>query len=224
MEHTLSPEQAEELASRLGHPAWDPHGDPIPTVGGELPAVERLSLAGAESGRTFEIVHLEDEPRVIYDALLEDGLNLGTRVEVVGRTETGVTFRSHGRERTLGNVVARNVTVRMLPAGTSADASIATLVDLTPGDTGRVTGISPACQGSQRRRLLDLGVVRGTVIEAAFRSAAGDPIAYSIRGALIALRREQAAWIRIDRTDIETDASAAEGDGSAPVSETEEVA
>jgi DtxR family transcriptional regulator, Mn-dependent transcriptional regulator len=198
MEHALSADEADALAARLGHPAWDPHGDPIPTAGGELPAVERLSLAGAESGRTFEIVHLEDEPRVIYDALLEDGLDLGTRIEVVGRTDTGVRVRSHGRERTLDNVVGRNVTVRMLPAGERADAPVATLVDLAPGQAGRVTGISPACQGSQRRRLLDLGVVRGTVVEAAFRSAAGDPIAYNIRGALIALRREQAEWIRIE--------------------------
>ncbi len=59
-------------------------------------------------------------------------------------------------------------------------------------------GLSPACQGSQRRRLLDLGVVRGTEIESALSSAAGDPIAYRIRGALIALRREQAEWIRVE--------------------------
>jgi len=67
-----------------------------------------------------------------------------------------------------------------------------------------VTGISPACQGSQRRRLLDLGVVRGTEIEAAFGSAAGDPIAFVIRGALIALRREQAEWIRVELIETPT--------------------
>jgi len=36
------------------------------------------------------------------------------------------------------------------------------------------------------------------VIEAAFRSVGGDPIAYRIRGALIALRREQAEWVRVE--------------------------
>ena len=198
MEHALSAEEAEALAARLGHPAWDPHGDPIPTAGGELPVVERLSLVSADVGRTFEIVHLEDEPRVIYDALLRDGLDLGTRLEVAERSDRGVRLRSHGRERTLDNIVCRNVTVRMLPEGERADAPVATLADLSPGESAQVVGISPACQGSQRRRLLDLGVVRGTEIEAVFSSASGDPIAYSIRGALIALRREQATWIRID--------------------------
>lgn len=199
MEHALSAEEADALAARLGHPAWDPHGDPIPTAGGELPRVERLTLAGAEVGRTFEIVHLEDEPRVIYDALVSDGLELGSRVEVVERTPTSVRVRARGREWKLDNVVAPNVTVKMLAEGERADAPVTTLLDLEHGETARVTGISPACQGSQRRRLLDLGVVRGTEIESSLDSASGDPVAYLIRGALIALRREQAAWIRVQR-------------------------
>lgn len=198
VEHTLSSEETDALAARLGHPAWDPHGDPIPTAGGELPIVERLSLAGAEPGTTVEIVHLEDEPRAIYDALLSDGLDLGTRMAVIERSGRSVKVRSRGQEWTLDSVVARNVTVRPLPAGTSADEPVRTLATLTPGQSGTVVGLSPACQGSQRRRLLDLGIVRGTEIEAALQSASGDPMAYRVRGALIALRREQAEWIRIE--------------------------
>lgn len=198
MEHRMSVEEVDRLASRLGHPAWDPHGDPIPTAHGELPAVERLTLAGVEEGSTVEVVHLEDEPREIFDALLEDGLDLGSRLEVTSRTDSKVEVASMGRSWSIDPVVARNVTVRVLPDGVRADAPVQTLADVTPGGEGRVVGISPKCQGSQRRRLLDLGVVRGTSIEAAFESAGGDPIAYRIRGALIALRREQAEWIRVE--------------------------
>lgn len=197
-EHTLTDDEVDELAARLGHPAWDPHGDPIPTAGGELPSLDRNSLSSAEVGRTFEIVHLEDEPRIIYDALLEDGLDLGSRITITSNDDSGVGIRSRGRTWRLDHVVAGNVTVRLLPVSESADAPVTTLIDVTPGHSARVVGISPACQGSQRRRLLDLGVVRGTVIDAVLRSAAGDPIAYSIRGALIALRREQAEWIRVE--------------------------
>lgn len=201
MEHTLSPEEADALAARLGHPAWDPHGDPIPTTGGELPEVERLTLAGVRAGRTVEIIHLEDEPREIFDALLADGLGLGTRLDVVDRSERVVRVRARGREWTLAGPVARNVSVRVLPEGETADQPAATLLDLRPGESGRVVGISPACQGTQRRRLLDLGVVKGTKIRPELRSATGDPVAYSIRGALIALRREQAKWIRVEKDD-----------------------
>ncbi len=200
MEHAMSPEETEALAARLGHPAWDPHGDPIPTTGGELPDMDRLTLAGVEPGRTVEIVHLEDEPREIYDALLADGLGLGARLDVLERSGRFVRVRAHGREWPIAGVVARNVTVRLLPAGETADDRVETLLDLAPGESGRVLEISPACQGSQRRRLLDLGVVRGTEITSELVSAAGDPVAYRIRGALIALRREQATWIRIERS------------------------
>jgi DtxR family Mn-dependent transcriptional regulator len=208
MEHALSAEETEALAARLGHPAWDPHGDPIPTPGGVLPEVDRLTLAGVVVGRTVEIVHLEDEPREIYDALLADGLGLGARLDVVDRSGSVVRVRARGREWPIAGVVARNVTVRLLPEGESADEPLETLMDLRAGEVGRVIDISPACQGSQRRRLLDLGIVKGTEIGAELVSAAGDPVAYRIRGALIALRREQAEWIRIERVERSEEAVA----------------
>jgi len=198
-EHTMTTAETEALAARLGHPAWDPHGDPIPTPGGDLPDVQRLTLAGVDAGRTVEIVHLEDEPQEIYDALLSDGLGLGARIDVIERSDHTVRVRARGREWPLSVEVARNVSVRPLPAGTSADEPVDTLLDLVQGEAGRVVDISPACIGSQRRRLLDLGVVRGTEIVPELVSAGGDPVAYRIRGALVALRREQAGWIRIER-------------------------
>ena len=53
----------------------------------------------------------------------------------------------------------------------------------------------------QRRRLLDLGVVPGTLVTSELRGPSGDPTAYRIRGALIALRREQADTVYVQRQD-----------------------
>ena len=47
---------------------------------------------------------------------------------------------------------------------------------------------------------MDLGILPGTTIEAELRSPSGDPTAYRVRGALIALRREQSELIYIDRS------------------------
>jgi len=44
--------------------------------------------------------------------------------------------------------------------------------------------------GSIRRRLLDIGLVENTEVECLGRSPAGDPCAYLIRGAVIAIRSE----------------------------------
>lgn len=50
-------------------------------------------------------------------------------------------------------------------------------------------------KGRTRRRMLDLGMINDTIVESLRKSPAGDPIAYEIRGAVIALRSEEASKI-----------------------------
>ena len=59
-------------------------------------------------------------------------------------------------------------------------------------------GLSPACVGAERRRLLDLGVVPGTAITREMESPFGSPSAFRIRGTLVALRRRQTDRVLID--------------------------
>ncbi|MGE0593231.1 MAG: iron dependent repressor, metal binding and dimerization domain protein [Vicinamibacterales bacterium] len=198
MEHALSPEQTNALAARLGDPTFDPHGDPIPSAAGELPPLRGMGLLDASPGRVVEIVHLEDEPPAVYHGLVAGGLAVGGRLQVVARTDRAVTVRDGGREWTMDPVAAHNVTVRYPPAGAADQPTGPTLADAGLQQAMRVRGISQACQGAQRRRLLDLGVVRGAEIVPELASATGDPVAYRIRGALVALRREQAAWIEVE--------------------------
>ena len=53
--------------------------------------------------------------------------------------------------------------------------------------------------GSMRRRLQDIGLVEGTRVECLQKSPSGDPVAYLIRGAVIALRSEDAGKILVER-------------------------
>lgn len=76
-----------------------------------------------------------------------------------------------------------------------ASAALRTLADLQPGQTAEVVAVHS--QGLERRRLLDLGIVPGTRITAELRSPLSDPVAYRVRGALIALRLSQAADIEV---------------------------
>lgn len=52
--------------------------------------------------------------------------------------------------------------------------------------------------GELRRRLMDIGLVEGTPVECVRKSPAGDPMAYLIRGAVIALRKEDAATVLME--------------------------
>jgi len=52
--------------------------------------------------------------------------------------------------------------------------------------------------GNTRRRMLDLGLIKNTHIEAIQKSPSGDPTAYWIRGAVIALRSDEASKILVE--------------------------
>lgn len=62
---------------------------------------------------------------------------------------------------------------------------------------GAATVLSLGCEGMERRRMLDLGLVPGTRVEVALRNPLGDPTGYRVRGAVVALRRAQARCIRV---------------------------
>ena len=72
------------------------------------------------------------------------------------------------------------------------------LHELLPGQQGRVQQLTQT--GAFRRRLLDLGFVPDTAVECLCRSPGGDPTAYLVRGAVIALRVGDAAKIWVTRT------------------------
>lgn len=70
------------------------------------------------------------------------------------------------------------------------------LLDCLPIDSvGKVDKLN--CGGDIQRRLLDLGIVKGTKITAIFKSPSGDPTAFSIRGSIIALRKDDASLIEV---------------------------
>ena len=52
--------------------------------------------------------------------------------------------------------------------------------------------------GEKSRRLKDLGLVEGTKVKCVLRSPLGDPYAYKIRGAVVALRKEDASQIMVE--------------------------
>ncbi len=200
LEHKLSHEETEALANRLGHPRFDPHGDPIPTADGRLPEAKHISLAALPVEQPAEVVHLEDEPEAIYRQLGEHGIHLGTVLRVLRRGDDGIEVWLPSGTVQLTTAQAANVSVEpiaeseiVLPEPTVP------LSALKPGEQGRVVNISPACKGAERRRMMDLGIVPGTIIKAEMVSPSGDPTAYLIRGALIALRREQASLINVSR-------------------------
>lgn len=69
------------------------------------------------------------------------------------------------------------------------------LKDLPQGKASVVVGLAPDC--SIRRRLQDIGLTPGTQVECIQPSPLGDPVAFLIRGAVIALRSEDSRHVLI---------------------------
>jgi DtxR family Mn-dependent transcriptional regulator len=197
-EHRTSDAQADLLAATLGHPRFDPHGDPIPTPSGEVPPYQGTLLTQLDVDRAGAIVHIEDEPEAVYAQISAAGLAPGMRVRVLERSPGRIRLTADSEEVVLAPVVAANITV--VPIEVPGEIRPLTpLSALEPGERGEVIALAASCHGVQRRRLLDLGVVPGTLVASELRGPSGDPTAYRIRGALIALRREQADTVYVRR-------------------------
>ena len=196
-EHSLTPEQADKLAAQIGNPIFDPHGDPIPNSEGQIPQLESQPLTSLKSGELGLIVHIEDEPKSIYSQLVAQGLHAGMQVKMIESNNERIKFIADLEECVLAPLFAANIAIKPIQPELEIKSPFRTLSSLKIGEEGVVIGISKACRGQQRRRLLDFGVVPGTKIIAELKSASGDPVAYQIRGAKIALRKPQADLIYI---------------------------
>ena len=73
--------------------------------------------------------------------------------------------------------------------------STLSLNTLPVGRSARVSSVE--AEPAMRRRLFDLGLIPGTQVTCMAKSPAGDPAAYLIRGAVIALRGRDAAGVRL---------------------------
>lgn len=106
LEHAVSDTMIERMATALGHPSVDPHGDPIPSADGSIHETACTALSDVPVGQTVEIrrVHESQADRLRYIASL--GLRPGVRVTVVDRqpfddlvtVEAGVERHVIGRE------------------------------------------------------------------------------------------------------------------------------
>lgn len=74
-------------------------------------------------------------------------------------------------------------------------ANMSSLADLTIGASCKISSVE--VEGLLRRRVLDLGIIPGTLVQCIRKSPSGDPIAFGVRGTTIALRVDDASLIKI---------------------------
>jgi len=89
LEHAASDLFVERIAARLGDPVVDPHGDPIPTPDGRLVVAPSELLSRLEPGATGRLVRVWNGAPEVLRYLDTCGIELGDRIEVLGREPFG---------------------------------------------------------------------------------------------------------------------------------------
>jgi DtxR family Mn-dependent transcriptional regulator len=119
LEHYISEKLEAWIAARLGHPAFDPHGDPIPSTDGTLPCQAGRRLTELEVGARAHVVRVgtQDPARLRYVADL--GVVPGAPIEItaVAPFEGPISVRTALSVQALDWRLAHTIHVTPLPGG-----------------------------------------------------------------------------------------------------------
>lgn len=114
LEHVVSDALIQRMDEMLGHPATDPHGDPIPDASGEVEETDLANLLFCPLGERLQVARVLDQTPEFLQFLEREGLRPGVAVDVASRNEAADTVElrmEHGRVFNLGYRAASKVLV-----------------------------------------------------------------------------------------------------------------
>jgi DtxR family Mn-dependent transcriptional regulator len=113
LEHVISERMEQRIFEVLGKPEVDCHGDPIPTLQGQVPEAAHRSLLAARAGEQLRVRRVSDRDPGKLRALERLGLRLGVDLEVLSESvyEGPIEVRIGGRRRQVPIGIAREVFV-----------------------------------------------------------------------------------------------------------------
>ncbi len=113
LEHAISDRLLAAIAAKLGDPARDPHGDPIPSADLEIDEAEAVSLDRLPVGVKGRLVRILDANPALLAYLDGLSVSLGDEIEVVNQEPFGGPFTVSvgGHKRSLGRLAAAALSV-----------------------------------------------------------------------------------------------------------------
>ena len=117
LEHAVSDEVLAAIAAKLGHPARDPHGDPIPSADLQVEEAFAVSLDQLPPGTKGRLVRVLDAKPELLTYLDRLGIGLGDEVELLSEEPYGgsLTVSLAGHTRSVGRLAARSLAMEVVP-------------------------------------------------------------------------------------------------------------
>jgi len=112
MEHVLSEEVEARMATVLGNPVQDPHGDPIPSTDGSMRDVRYPKLETLAQGAEGVVAHVSDQSPALLRRLASLGVLPGAVLKVLARRRNGCDVEVEGRRLTLPHSLSEHVHVQ----------------------------------------------------------------------------------------------------------------
>lgn len=116
LEHVQGNDLVGRLDTFLGHPKFDPHGDPIPNAEGQWAFRQQALLSTLQAGDRGVVTGVEDHSSAFLQYLDQMGLILGARLELLERFPYDQSVRvrtQNGQEITLSEKVGQNLYVKI---------------------------------------------------------------------------------------------------------------
>ncbi|MBD3166307.1 metal-dependent transcriptional regulator [bacterium] len=113
LEHSVSERLLNRIDEALGHPAYDPHGDPIPDESGNIPDRPLVALSSLQQGKTAVLSRVDNRHSHVLNDLKELGAYPGMSVELQDMPKNGkLTIRAGEKELCIDREVADVIYVR----------------------------------------------------------------------------------------------------------------
>ena len=111
LEHAVSDLLVERIDAKLGRPSRDPHGDPIPTVDGTIPAPPAVPLSNFAVGQTGKVTRISDSDPDMLRYFGSIGIALDLSITMVERRDFAgtVAVDVSGSVLDLGHVAAEAI-------------------------------------------------------------------------------------------------------------------
>jgi DtxR family Mn-dependent transcriptional regulator len=112
----MSPLLEERMDAVLGHPEFDPHGDPIPDSNLDIPLIQQTALNNLEINQAGQVLRVPHEDPQVLRYLGKCGLRPGVAVKLLSRTPYDQTMRllltETGEEVVIGPTLGDQITIR----------------------------------------------------------------------------------------------------------------
>jgi DtxR family Mn-dependent transcriptional regulator len=119
LEHVESIDLTDRLDAFLGHPKFDPHGDPIPNAEGKFTLRHQIPLADLPTGSACHVVGVREHSTPFLTHLDEVGIAIHKEVSIHERFtyDDSMKVLIEGEVHTISGKVARNILVKPKPPG-----------------------------------------------------------------------------------------------------------